>query len=161
MKKERWAYIFSKKYAISSLGRLRRVKTGKILKISYRSTGGYGGTTIYDERSRPVTVRIHKLVAENFTGPCPLGMEVDHEDGNKKNNEDWNLKYKTSSQNHRSGRALGLWSECANGSKLTIAQVKEIRRLAWKETLSRIAIRFGVTMQVVSRIKNRKTWAHV
>jgi hypothetical protein len=39
--------------------------------------------------------RVHILVMETFEGPCPVGMDIRHLDGNKSNNDYGNLKYGT------------------------------------------------------------------
>lgn len=42
---------------------------------------------------------IHRLVAAAFIGPCPDGLEVNHKDGDKKNNRVENLEYMTHRDN--------------------------------------------------------------
>lgn len=50
--------------------------------------------------SRPrVEPSIHSLVAEVFLGPRPLGMTIDHRDGNKRHNAWTNLEYVTAAEN--------------------------------------------------------------
>lgn len=44
-------------------------------------------------------IRVHQLVAAAFIGPKPKGKEVNHKDGNKKNNRADNLEYCTRSEN--------------------------------------------------------------
>lgn len=53
-------------------------------------------------------VRVHRLVAHCWIGPCPDGMEVNHIDGDKGNNHAGNLEYVTSKQNKRHALDLGL-----------------------------------------------------
>jgi hypothetical protein len=50
--------------------------------------------------------RVHQLVAEAFIGPRPEGHDVDHIDGNTRNNSLANLRYLPLSENraHRHGR---------------------------------------------------------
>lgn len=62
-------------------------------QVSIRKTGmtGSGGFTKY----------IHDLVAEQFIGPRPEGMDIDHVDGNRSNNHYTNLEYVTRQENIR------------------------------------------------------------
>lgn len=41
----------------------------------------------------------HRIIWEIFNGPMPKGMEIDHKDGNKLNNNISNLRLATSGQN--------------------------------------------------------------
>lgn len=43
--------------------------------------------------------RGHRLVAETFIGRIPKGLEVNHKDGDKHNNNPINLEYMTRSEN--------------------------------------------------------------
>ena len=53
-------------------------------------------------------IRVHRLVAHCWIGPCPKGMEVNHIDGNKANNHADNLEYVTSSENKKHAVEIGL-----------------------------------------------------
>ena len=41
----------------------------------------------------------HRLVAAKYIGQCPIGKEVSHKDGNKRNNHYTNLEYLSHSEN--------------------------------------------------------------
>lgn len=51
---------------------------------------------------------VHRLIALTFFGPLPMGMEVNHKDGNKQNNSVDNLEYCSSSDNKKHAYAIGL-----------------------------------------------------
>lgn len=51
---------------------------------------------------------VHALVAEAFIGPRPSGLEVNHKDGDKRNNRPENLEYVTRSENMRHCFRIGL-----------------------------------------------------
>jgi hypothetical protein len=94
---------FDGNYAVSNFGQVRRetpgtrTYPGKIL-IPNENGRGYLKCTLYYLGLKK-TWRIHNLVAHNFIGPCPKGMEVHHIDDDRKNNRSDNLEYVTHSKN--------------------------------------------------------------
>lgn len=61
------------------------------------------------------TFTIHEIVADTFIGPRPEGMEIDHKDEDKSNNNVTNLEYVTHAENMRRHYAR----QKAAGIKLT------------------------------------------
>lgn len=57
---------------------------------------------------------VHSLVMEAFIGPCPDGMEICHNDGDRLNARLSNLRYGTRSENHLDKRVHGTHN---NGKK--------------------------------------------
>ena len=85
------------RYSVSLDGQVKNDETGLILSAS-EVTGGYLSVMLSPGRKHK---RIHRLVAEAFI-PNPLGKEqVNHKDGNKKNNHVNNLEWVTVSENER------------------------------------------------------------
>jgi hypothetical protein len=84
-------------YEISSEGDIKRVKTGRILKLCV-STKGYASPQLY-KNNRYEPVRTHRLVAVHFI-PNPENKPfVNHIDGNKLNNSVTNLEWVTNAEN--------------------------------------------------------------
>jgi hypothetical protein len=119
------------------------------------------------------TFSLHRLVAEAFIGPRPAGMEVNHKDGNKGNNQADNLEYVTKSENVRHAMRLGLVNPTAklpqdtkgeaNGRAiLTAADVVDIRN-KWRAGIDSktIASQYGLADKYVWRVASGQTWKHV
>lgn len=88
-------------YEVSSLGKVKRVETGRILKPNL--TGNYPSVTLC-VLSKKQDLRIHTLVCTSFIGPKPTPFhEVNHKNGLKTGNYYENLEWVTKSeqQQHR------------------------------------------------------------
>jgi hypothetical protein len=84
-------------YKVSDLGQVRG-KYGRILTPCLHRDG-YHHVNLYGEKEKHV--RVHRLVAAAFLGPCPAGQEVDHDNHIRNDNRAANLKYVTKSENLR------------------------------------------------------------
>lgn len=105
---ERWCAIikyknltFDGKYEVSNWGRVRNVETKKELSTYSSQRGqGYLKTKIIDQEGKRRALYIHQLVAFYFLGAAPQDkMDVDHIDGNARNNSYTNLRYLTHAEN--------------------------------------------------------------
>src|SRR5690606_25981692 len=65
---------------------------GKITWDGYREI-------VMSDGDRRRSVRVHRLVAHYFIGPCPEGFVVDHIDDDKLHNKSSNLQYITNTEN--------------------------------------------------------------
>lgn len=113
------------------------------------------------------TFRAHRLVLMAFNPVEGMeDLEVNHIDGNKKNNKLENLEWCTASENQLHAFRTGLQiprrgAECWQ-TRLTEDQVKEIFELRRQGWLQReIAERFGCTPSNISAILRGKSWKQV
>ncbi len=174
---------FEASHEVSDLGRLRtvaRMCRGSGLRrdgglpmrsVPMRILGlrtlrnGYKRSTISIENRQHQRL-VHRLVAEAFLGPPPSTIhQVNHIDGNKANNCINNLEWRTRQENGKHAYATGL-SISRKGtehwrSKLTDAQIVEIKSLIGTASQREIASRFGVQQPQISRIATGKRWAHL
>lgn len=145
-------------------GELFSKRTNKFLK-QHLSTSGYL-TVATKVEGKDICFRVHRLVAEAFI-PNPYNKpEVNHIDGNKTNNYVTNLEWCTSKENiaHAvdSGLLVGRRGVDNCNAKLTLEQVKEIKRLYKpysREFGTRaLAKKYGVHHMQISRIVNNKSY---
>lgn len=135
----------------------RALKPGRSTKCGHLSVGLWRDGV---KRNR----KVHRLVLEAFVGPCPDGMECRHLDGNPTNNKLDNLVWGTSKENEADKLLHGTDNrgERQGGSKLTEAEVIEIRRLRASGTTGQaIADKYGINQHHVSHICLGRRWAHV
>lgn len=160
-------------YQVSNLGKVRsldRVSTnidgkkiplkGRVLVLSFSSS--YYKVNIIKEGKRK-TFNLHRLVAEAFC-EGEKSLEVNHIDGNKFNNNYYNLEFVTGEYNREHATNLGLVNnkgEDSGTAKLKEEQVLEIRGLKGKFTQSDIGRMFNVSRTTISFILSNKRWKHI
>lgn len=149
-------------YDVSSSGRVSRA--GRVLRPSVSQ---FGYETV--QLSREGTARrrfVHRLIAEGFIGPRPDGLQVNHINGDKRDNRPENLEYVTPSENIRHSFRLGLslarHGEVRGMAKLTDAEALAMRlRAADGSTYTALAARYRVSVGNVSMICRGIGWNHV
>lgn len=147
-------------YEVSDHGRVRRISDGLVLKqhVTYH---GYQRVALRSG-GRQLKHLVHRLVLEAFAGPCPLGLECNHQDGNKANNRPGNLEWATHPANMRHAIRTGLKQpmrgERHSQARLTSENVADIRRVAGTEPTRITAARYGIQQGWVRKIQRGKSW---
>ena len=157
-------------YAISNNGQVMNKNT-KELRSPSITNNGYLRIILYNHgKSYPIS--IHQLVANYFVyNPDPkTKIQVDHKDGNKLNNWDWNLEWVTPKENTQRAIALGLtdpkYRNQAKGSKSGMSNHTEEQAHAACKLLEQgftnkeIADKIGVDTEFVRSLK-RGGWSHI
>lgn len=166
---EIWRQIPEWPYEVSSLGRVRR---GECLQRTYagrvlRLTIGRNGYVyvMLSNGGRRARFTVHRLVALAFLGPRPVGMQVNHRDGNKQNNVIANLEYVSGDENMHHAVVSGLIKrgEQIHLAKLTEDAVRAIRRRYVPGVTRQVdlAHEFGVAQTKISAVIRGETWKHV
>lgn len=172
---EQWKEIaeYEGLYEVSSFGRVRcldyngrnptRDKDG-IRSLNY-ANGDYPRITLSSGKRNYKTHLVHRLVVSAFVGDIPDGMDVNHKDGNKKNNHVDNLEIVTKSENVRHAidngftKVIGIANPAA---KLTEKDIPIIRgMIKGGHSLRAIGRKFNVSAGTIHYIKYGKTWTHV
>jgi hypothetical protein len=110
---EEWKPVvgFEGLYEVSDLGRVKRIgkaaqngkghgggaRIGRIL-APQKHKGGYVAVQLW-KNGKMIRPLIHRVVAAAFIGEIPGNHQVNHKDGDKKNNAHSNLEYVTRSEN--------------------------------------------------------------
>lgn len=148
-------------YEVSSLGRIRR---GQRVLAGHTRKDGYTQVHLW-KNNRQHTRRVNRLVCEAFHGSPPFPeAEALHKDHNRSNNAEDNLRWGTSVENSadilEAGRGNNTRGSAASWSKLTEAQVLEIRHRREQETIASLAKEYGVSNATIVGACT-KNWQHV
>lgn len=145
---EIWKYIvgYEGLYEISNLGRVRNANTLKVL--SPGTCGSGYAFVILRKDGKSYNRMIHRLVMNTFNPTSNCELEVNHIDGNKRNNHLDNLEWVTRSENLQHALNVGLMeSQCKIRRKVT---VKRNEHIITFETMKDCAEFFGF----------KKGWLH-
>lgn len=150
-------------YQISNYGRVKslkpRYKNKSILKAR---TNIYGYSMVYLSYNKRKEYRVHRLVAQAFIDNPENKPQVNHKDGNKKNNNVENLEWCTSSENNLHACKTGLMSGFKHhNSKFTKEEILWIRNNYKEVGCNNIARKFKVTPSTIGNIANKKTYKYI
>ena len=161
-------------YEASNLGRLRSLnyKRSGCVKVIKPSLGkdGYLQTMLLNDNGRYQSWKVHKFITLSFLGARSEGMEVNHKDGIKTNNNICNLEYCTRSENMVHAFANGLEKpmrgELNGNAKLTKDNVIHIRTTAMNGGRyygrKALADMYGITEAHVKDVATSKSlWSEV
>ncbi len=105
------------KIEISDKGNIRSLLRGEpfVLKCQEDASGYYRVRATIERQK--MTFKIHREVAKAFI-PNPNNLpQVNHKDGNKKNNAVDNLEWVTNQENAQHAIRMGLWDSVIDGAK--------------------------------------------
>jgi hypothetical protein len=118
---------------------------------------------------------VHQLILKTFVGPCPIGLECCHNDGNPLNNAVSNLRWDTRSSNardavrhgtcpgfKRKGQSQNQGTKNAS-TKLSETEVRQIIYTMRTGLFSQreVAKQFSVSRASIGNIKRKTTWLHL
>lgn len=129
------------------------------------SGGGYGQFYLQHNK-RTANVKAHRISWALSNGQDPEDLFVLHTCDNRRCVNPAHLFLGTHQDNmedrNRKGRQARQRGEACGTAKLTTSQVREIRnRQGAGESQRSLAKEYGVGQQTISRIVNRRRWAHI
>ena len=110
-------------YEISDKGRVRNIKTKRILKTNINSRGYI--IVCLHQNNKQYVKRVHRLVAEAFYEGNHKDLDVNHIDGDKTNNFIENLEWCTRKENLEHAYRTGLKS-LPNKTKVLVIETGKI-----------------------------------
>lgn len=164
-------------YDVSNLGRVRsltrrvtrnvgvtKLVAGRILREQWTARR-YAQISL-SKNGVIESAKVHRLVAKVFVENA-LGLaEVNHKDGNRKNNAAVNLEWVTRAENNDHAISTGLkppvLGESHGQSRFTEQDVLTMRaRYAEGVSMSHIAKLFTTSITTISGIVKRRYWTHI
>lgn len=151
-------------HGISILGKKFVIKrSGALMSIAF-DKNKYRVISLFENRKKKM-FKVHRLVAIHFI-PNPLNLpQVNHKDGDKSNNNDWNLEWNTCPENlkHASENNLTAKGIRHNKAKLTEEDVYFIRKLREEHNTPthRLIEMFRVNQSTIDNVIKRRGWKHI
>lgn len=153
-------------YYVEDNGKIWSGRTQKYLSVQL-DKDGYEKVQMMSRDGKRHRYSVHRLVLENFNPVENMeNLQVNHIDGNKRNNKLENLEWVTCSENNRHAYQIGLKNqkgEHNNATKLTELQVKEIINLLLSKqyTQKEIGQKYNVCEDTIGAIKNKRNWKYL
>lgn len=133
---------FEGEYSISTYGRVRNDRSGKI-SMGSESGIGYKKFSFWRDNKQISKAYVHRLVAEAFIEKKPGYTEVNHKDGNRANNNIDNLEWVTSSGNTEHAVVAGALHPWGKTRKPIVAINVETGEQMYFVSISKAEIYFG------------------
>lgn len=167
---EKWKTIEDfPNYEASNLGRIRRIKTQKILKPGFSKVKNPRPIVVLYKNKKSKTMAVSRIILTAFKGkPNFEKAECNHKDGIRLHNEITNLEWVTGCGNIQHALKTGLRKNQAVGSRISKSKLKEkdipvIRKMIVEGVLKLedIGNKFNVNKCTIFDVKHNKTWRHI
>jgi hypothetical protein len=149
-------------YEVSNTGLVKSVGNHKHNKILKPTLNNKGYEVVYpsspDNYGYKISCQVHRLVGEAFIPNPENKPQINHKDGNKRNNNDWNLEWVTNLENHEHKIEHGLIPDTHKPKRIGQYD-KEGNLIATFDSIYAGAQSVDTTQYVISRAVNglRKT----
>lgn len=121
-------------HEVSNLGRIRNLN-GNVLK-PWISTTGYYNVKFIIEGTRK-NIKLHRLICEAFIPNPDNKPDVNHIDGNKLNNNAWNLEWCTHLENMQHASSNGLINRKPRTTGIKLGKGSKYHNVCWDRERSK------------------------
>lgn len=152
---------YNQDYSINKNGIVFSLKKGRKQLSITNTKNGYCQVELCINGIRKKHL-LHRLVAESFIPNVLNKPQVNHIDGNKKNNSVLNLEWCTRSENQLHSINLGL--RTAKGEKNSQSKLNEIDVINIfndKRMYKYISEQYNISIPTISDIKRGYSWTHI
>lgn len=161
-------------YECSNLGRIKThnwKNTGKTRIMKPALDGcGYLRTVLKRESDGKLcTIKVHRIIAENWLVAVKENLEVNHKNGIKTDNRIINLEWVTRSQNIQHSydslskiRLKGCLNPAAIVNEKDVLEIRKNYK-TWIKQMKRkqIAHKYGISESALKSIISKRTWSHI
>lgn len=155
-------------YEVSSLGRVRRTRTGPRTRVGLIIQGysprGYRSVRLSRE-NKIKAFQVHRLVCAAFHGD-QKHLQVNHKNGVRDDNRAANLEWVTGSENQQHAvrelnphRNLGSANASARLTEEMVVEMRSLYAQGWSR--DRLSERFKIKPKSVWETVTRRNWRHV
>lgn len=160
---EEWRDIkgFEGRYFVSNLG---RIKTKRGIRKFITTHDGYDRVVLYTKSPNKITINVHKVVAQSFIPNPHNKPQINHLNGNKKDNRACNLEWCTAKENIDHAIKIGLidTSDKTNFIRNSILSIDMVLKIYNDNSMQKdIAKKYNVSKMTINDIKTGRTWSHV
>lgn len=180
-------------YEVSNFARVKKfqrlindkigtVRTQKEFILKQSNVKGYKAVCLFNSHDIRKQIKVHRIVALHFVDNPNNYPEINHLDGNKANNHDWNLEWATQSINTIHAYKIGLMNTDGSkngGSKLTEKDVIKMRKAYAKELVKikdlyyrgrkmkgfyfaeKLAKKYNMNPKTIYSILIKESWTHI
>lgn len=149
---------FEDNYEVSNKGRVRNKTTLSIKSLRYNK-GGYLRVTLYPSGK---TYTVHQLVGRVWLKDTfEEGLQIDHLDAVRDNNDVTNLEWVTYEENQRRIKNRASFKGEINGMATITDEIARDIKYSFEETIGDLVDRLKVSRNVVETIRRRERWLHI
>jgi hypothetical protein len=151
-----------KNYIVTKEGSIISKYTGEQLYV-HTNKKGYQFVRMYID-GKAKTYLVHRIVATVHLPNKDNKPEINHKDGNKSNNNVWNLEWVTGKENVDHSVKSGLVKRGSDrpNSKLSdesVVLMRKLRNAGWN--YYQLGERFEVAYQTAHKVCTRQTYTHI
>src|SRR5699024_3381659 len=155
----KWVTGYEGLYKVSNAGRVKGIKSGKILSSKRYNHDGYVQAALRKD-GQAKEYMVHRLVAQEFLpkSDCPTKITINHINGIKDDNRVENLEWMSMSEQMQHAYDSGLKKPRKGCVALTKEEVEEVKKLykRYKHGRGSVALaeKFGVESTTILRVVN-------